>query len=161
MFIIDKIPGCHFRASPEAEIVGIDEMDHGEWLADYAWFRRDLDAFEEPASHIFTRDPEHHVEKIEATKSAHGDDSAGESTAAERSGSPLGDKTSSDPEKLEVRGRTERRRRSQSQMTTESIHPLERTESGRSRKIRGQEFDERIGRGRGQGGLSDYDHSVA
>jgi hypothetical protein len=30
MFVIDKIPGLHFRADEEGEIVGMDEIEHGE-----------------------------------------------------------------------------------------------------------------------------------
>lgn len=47
LLVIDKIPGCHFRSTQEAEIVGIDETDHGEWLADYAWHQRDLESLVE------------------------------------------------------------------------------------------------------------------
>ncbi|BEI87795.1 uncharacterized protein CcaverHIS019_0105130 [Cutaneotrichosporon cavernicola] len=43
MFIINLIPGCKFRASEEAEIVGMDEVEHDEYIADYAFFRRDLE----------------------------------------------------------------------------------------------------------------------
>lgn len=46
MFVINLIPGCKFRASEEAEIVGMDEVEHDEYIADYAFFRRDLE--EEP-----------------------------------------------------------------------------------------------------------------
>ena len=30
MFLINLIPGCHFRATEEAEIVGMDEAECGE-----------------------------------------------------------------------------------------------------------------------------------
>ncbi|KAL1405446.1 hypothetical protein Q8F55_009078 [Vanrija albida] len=43
MFFINLIPGCKFRASEEAEIVGMDEVEHDEYIADYAFFRRDLE----------------------------------------------------------------------------------------------------------------------
>lgn len=43
MFVINLIPGCKFRASEEAEIVGMDEVEHDEYIADYAFFRRDLE----------------------------------------------------------------------------------------------------------------------
>ena len=43
MFLINLIPGCHFRASEEAEIVGMDEVELGEYVADYAYHDRDLE----------------------------------------------------------------------------------------------------------------------
>jgi Amt family ammonium transporter len=43
MFVINLIPGCKFRASEEAQIIGMDEADHDEYIADYAFFRRDLE----------------------------------------------------------------------------------------------------------------------
>jgi Amt family ammonium transporter len=43
MFVINLIPGCKFRASEEAEIVGMDEVELDEYIADYAFFRRDLE----------------------------------------------------------------------------------------------------------------------
>ena len=43
MFIINLIPGCHFRSSEEAEIVGQDEVELGEYVADYAYHERDLE----------------------------------------------------------------------------------------------------------------------
>ncbi|KAK4699001.1 ammonium transporter, Amt family, partial [Phenoliferia sp. Uapishka_3] len=43
MYIINIIPGCHFRASEEAEIVGMDEAECGEWAYDYAYQRRHVE----------------------------------------------------------------------------------------------------------------------
>lgn len=43
MFIIDHIPYCHLRSSVEAEIIGIDEDQAGEWAYDYACLQRDLE----------------------------------------------------------------------------------------------------------------------
>ena len=43
MFLINLIPGCQFRASEEAEIVGMDEVELGEYVADYAYHDRDLE----------------------------------------------------------------------------------------------------------------------
>jgi hypothetical protein len=43
MFVINLIPGCHFRATEEAEIVGMDEVELGEYVADYAYHDRDLE----------------------------------------------------------------------------------------------------------------------
>jgi len=42
LFIIDKIPYCNFRASDEAEVVGMDEADLGEFAYDYAQVRRNV-----------------------------------------------------------------------------------------------------------------------
>jgi len=41
--IVDHIPGCALRASEEAEIVGMDAADHGEWAFDYAYWERDIE----------------------------------------------------------------------------------------------------------------------
>ncbi|WWD17344.1 hypothetical protein CI109_101785 [Kwoniella shandongensis] len=43
MFVINLIPGCKFRATEEAEIVGMDEVELGEYVADYAFHQRDLE----------------------------------------------------------------------------------------------------------------------
>lgn len=43
MFVINLIPGCHFRATEEAEIVGMDEVELGEYVVDYAYHNRDLE----------------------------------------------------------------------------------------------------------------------
>ncbi|WVR06998.1 hypothetical protein IAU60_004037 [Kwoniella sp. DSM 27419] len=43
MFVINLIPGCHFRSTEEAEIVGMDEVELGEFVADYAFHQRDLE----------------------------------------------------------------------------------------------------------------------
>lgn len=43
MFIIDHIPGFKFRASVDSEIVGLDEVECGEWSYDYAFINRDLE----------------------------------------------------------------------------------------------------------------------
>lgn len=43
MFVINLIPGCHFRSTEEAEIVGMDEVELGEYVADYAYHDRDLE----------------------------------------------------------------------------------------------------------------------
>jgi len=44
LVIIDYIPGLSFRASEEAEIVGIDEDQNGETGYDYAYIQRDIDS---------------------------------------------------------------------------------------------------------------------
>jgi len=43
MFVIDKIPGLHFRATEQAEIIGMDDSEHAEFAADYVGFRREAD----------------------------------------------------------------------------------------------------------------------
>jgi len=43
MFVINLIPGLHFRADDEAQVVGMDEVEHDEYVADYAFFRRDAE----------------------------------------------------------------------------------------------------------------------
>ena len=55
MFLINLVPGLHFRASEEAEVVGMDEVEHDEYVADYAWFHRDLEGNYSP-EHT-TQDP--------------------------------------------------------------------------------------------------------
>lgn len=52
-FIIDKIPGLHLRASEEAELLGMDDDQLGEFAYDYVEVRRDYLAWT-PA----TADPE-------------------------------------------------------------------------------------------------------
>ena len=39
---IDKIPGLHLRASEEAELLGMDDDQHGEFSYDYVEVRRDF-----------------------------------------------------------------------------------------------------------------------
>lgn len=41
-FVIDKVPGLHLRASEEAEAVGMDEDQIGEFAYDYVEVRRDF-----------------------------------------------------------------------------------------------------------------------
>ena len=48
MFLINLIPGCKFRATEEAEIVGMDEVELGEYVVDYAYHERDLEGNYEP-----------------------------------------------------------------------------------------------------------------
>jgi len=43
MFLINLVPGLHFRADDEAQVVGMDEVEHDEFVADYAWFHRDIE----------------------------------------------------------------------------------------------------------------------
>ncbi|TYJ55702.1 hypothetical protein B9479_003608 [Cryptococcus floricola] len=55
MFVINLIPGCQFRATEEAEIVGMDEVELGEYVADYAFHQRDLEG--EYEAHTLSRAP--------------------------------------------------------------------------------------------------------
>lgn len=57
MFIINFIPGCHFRSTEEAEIVGMDEIELGEYVADYAYHERDLEGNYEPTGELPRRAP--------------------------------------------------------------------------------------------------------
>lgn len=57
MFVINLIPGCHFRSTEEAEIVGMDEVELGEYVADYAYHERDLEGNYEPIDRLPTRAP--------------------------------------------------------------------------------------------------------
>ena len=57
MFVINFIPGCHFRSTEEAEIVGMDEIELGEYVADYAYHERDLEGNYEPISRLPVRAP--------------------------------------------------------------------------------------------------------
>jgi Amt family ammonium transporter len=57
MFLINFIPGCHFRATEEAEIVGMDEVELGEYVVDYAYHERDLEGNYEPTDPLPTRAP--------------------------------------------------------------------------------------------------------
>lgn len=42
LFLINLIPGCHLRASEEAEVLGIDEAEIGEFAYDYVELTRDV-----------------------------------------------------------------------------------------------------------------------
>lgn len=49
MFILDHIPGIGpFRATEEAEIIGVDEEQCGEFAYDFAYFNRDLEGNYDP-----------------------------------------------------------------------------------------------------------------
>ncbi|GAA94019.1 uncharacterized protein L969DRAFT_22364 [Mixia osmundae IAM 14324] len=43
MFVINLIPGMHFRASEDAEIIGMDEDQCNEFCYDFAYVNRDLE----------------------------------------------------------------------------------------------------------------------
>ncbi|MEI4855982.1 hypothetical protein, partial [Klebsiella pneumoniae] len=38
------IPGCKFRVDEEGEIIGVDEVELGEWAYDYIQLRREVDS---------------------------------------------------------------------------------------------------------------------
>lgn len=57
MFAINLIPGCKFRSTDEAEIVGMDEIELGEYVADYAYHERDLEGNYEPTEGLPRRAP--------------------------------------------------------------------------------------------------------
>ncbi|GAA6052558.1 hypothetical protein JCM3770_003242 [Rhodotorula araucariae] len=44
MTLINLIPGCKFRVDEEGEIVGVDEVEMGEWKFDYIQLRREVDS---------------------------------------------------------------------------------------------------------------------
>ncbi|KAG0655762.1 hypothetical protein C6P46_000724 [Rhodotorula mucilaginosa] len=44
MFLINLIPGCKFRVDEEGEIIGVDEVELGEWAYDYIQLRREVDS---------------------------------------------------------------------------------------------------------------------
>ncbi|WVQ82370.1 hypothetical protein IAT38_004498 [Cryptococcus sp. DSM 104549] len=73
MFFINLIPGCHFRATEEAEIVGMDEVELGEYVADYAFHQRDLEG--EYEAHALSRVPSAtklHLQNNDATPKSSG-----------------------------------------------------------------------------------------
>jgi len=74
--VIDIIPGLHLRASEEAELLGMDDDQHGEFAYDYVEVRRDYLAWT-PADNIQKQDgihvePQHGIlAHQEIAKSAH------------------------------------------------------------------------------------------
>lgn len=44
MFLINLIPGCKFRTDEEGEIVGVDEVELGEYAYDFVSLRREVDS---------------------------------------------------------------------------------------------------------------------
>jgi ammonium transporter, Amt family len=53
-FLIDKIPGLHLRASEEAELLGMDDDQLGEFAYDYVEVRRDYLAWTPTNIHPLT-----------------------------------------------------------------------------------------------------------
>lgn len=74
--VIDMIPGLHLRASEEAELLGMDDDQHGEFAYDYVEVRRDYLAWT-PADNVQKQDgihvePQHGIPAHqEIAKSAH------------------------------------------------------------------------------------------
>jgi Amt family ammonium transporter len=58
--IIDVIPGLKLRASEEAELLGMDDDQHGEFSYDYVEVRRDFLAWSPPSG-----EPAHDGEMLE------------------------------------------------------------------------------------------------
>ncbi|GEM11871.1 ammonium transmembrane transporter [Rhodotorula toruloides] len=44
MFLINLIPGCKFRVDEEGEIIGVDEVETGEFCYDFIALRREVDS---------------------------------------------------------------------------------------------------------------------
>jgi Amt family ammonium transporter len=66
--IIDLIPGLKLRASEEAELLGMDDDQHGEFSYDYVEVRRDFLAWspqrEEPAhENLVLIEPQHGIQE--------------------------------------------------------------------------------------------------
>jgi Amt family ammonium transporter len=53
LVVLDHIPGCSMRASEEAEVVGIDHADMGEWGYDYAYVDRDIEGNGPEATRLY------------------------------------------------------------------------------------------------------------
>lgn len=79
--IIDLIPGLKLRASEEAELLGMDDDQHGEFSYDYVEVRRDFLAWSphrgEPAEEGDVMEPQHgireHASMISPPSSSSGD----------------------------------------------------------------------------------------
>lgn len=65
--IIDVIPGLKLRASEEAELLGMDDDQHGEFSYDYVEVRRDFLAWSphrgEPACDGAVIEPQHGIQE--------------------------------------------------------------------------------------------------
>lgn len=65
--IIDFVPGLKLRASEEAELLGMDDDQHGEFSYDYVEVRRDFLAWSphtgEPAAEGTTIEPQHGIQE--------------------------------------------------------------------------------------------------
>ncbi|RDA89744.1 hypothetical protein CP533_1061 [Ophiocordyceps camponoti-saundersi (nom. inval.)] len=75
---VDIIPGLHLRASDEAELLGMDDNQHGEYSYDYVEVRRDFLAWnphrDEPAADGEYFTPQHGIpQHAEIARSSDGD----------------------------------------------------------------------------------------
>lgn len=65
--LIDMVPGLHLRASEEAELLGMDDDQLGEFAYDYVEVRRDFLAWtpakEDPHSDVHRIIPQHGIEE--------------------------------------------------------------------------------------------------
>lgn len=171
MFVINLVPGLHFRASEEAEVVGMDEVEHDEYVADYAWVQRDLEG---NAPERTSADPREFLSEKHPTVGATAEIKSVSQPITEdgslASAGLAGGRTDMsagirhhqpavqghDAEKEMMRGRGE------GGFTTEPLsgHALERVESGRGHEIRGEDFKRIEARGRGEGGIADRDGTL-
>jgi Amt family ammonium transporter len=170
MFVINLVPGLHFRASEEAEVVGMDEVEHDEYVADYAWVQRDLEG---NAPERTTTDPREFMSEkhpaVGATAEIKSvsqptteDGSLASALAGGRADMTAGIRhhqppvSGQDAEKEMMRGRGE------GGFTAEPLpgQSLQRVESDRPQEIRGEDFKRVEARGRGEGGVSDRDHAL-
>lgn len=89
--IIDLIPGLKLRASEEAELLGMDDDQHGEFSYDYVEVRRDFLAWTpnrgEPASDGDVQEPQHGI-RAHANMATPPSSSGGE--IGEKKVSPMG-----------------------------------------------------------------------
>lgn len=93
--VIDLIPGLHLRASEEAELLGMDDDQLGEFAYDYVEVRRDFLAWtpakEEPSGDGTKIVPQHGIEEHQnlANTNGHALESAQEK-ATEKPSTPAG-----------------------------------------------------------------------
>ncbi|GHJ87915.1 hypothetical protein NliqN6_4317 [Naganishia liquefaciens] len=165
MFVINLVPGLHFRASEEAEVVGMDEVEHDEYVADYAWVQRDLEG---NAPERTATDPREFVsEKNPAVGATAEIRSVGQPTPGSHGlASALRAENGIRHQQLSLNGQDAEkemmRGRGEGGVDAETVpaQELQRVESGRRERIRGDDFRRIEGRGRGEGGVSDRDHAV-
>jgi Amt family ammonium transporter len=91
-FAINKIPGLHLRASEEAELLGMDDDQLGEFAYDYVEVRRDYLAWtpakDEPEKKESNVNPEdrHGIQEHSNMINGHSPDSASRDAGAEHTG---------------------------------------------------------------------------
>ncbi|KAK4048908.1 hypothetical protein OIV83_004464 [Microbotryomycetes sp. JL201] len=72
MFLINLIPGCKFRTDEESEIVGVDDVECGEWAYDFVHIRRDVESTAGFHSHPPRNSEAAQVQKlVEANRNGH------------------------------------------------------------------------------------------